>query len=92
MIKALLIAPVRAYQKYISPLFPPSCRYQPTCSAYMITAIEKHGAKGVLMGLARLLRCHPFAAGGEDPIPDTFSLKRHFIKHEKIQDFDQKTD
>ncbi|HEL0784967.1 TPA: membrane protein insertion efficiency factor YidD [Streptococcus equi subsp. zooepidemicus] len=92
MIKALLIAPVRAYQKYISPLFPPSCRYQPTCSAYMITAIEKHGAKGVLMGLARLLRCHPFAAGGEDLVPDTFSLKRHFIKHEKIQDFDQKTD
>ncbi|MCD3401560.1 membrane protein insertion efficiency factor YidD [Streptococcus equi subsp. zooepidemicus] len=92
MIKALLIAPVRAYQKYISPLFPPSCRYQPTCSAYMITAIEKHGAKGVLMGLARLLRCHPFAAGGEDPVPDTFSLKRYFITHEKIQDFDQKTD
>ncbi|WKF66199.1 membrane protein insertion efficiency factor YidD [Streptococcus equi] len=92
MIKALLIAPVRAYQKYISPLFPPSCRYQPTCSAYMITAIEKHGAKGVLMGLARLLRCHPFDAGGEDPVLDTFSLKRHFITHEKIQDFDQKTD
>lgn len=65
MIKALLIAPVRAYQKYISPLFPPSCRYQPTCSAYMITAIEKHGAKGVLMGLARLLRCHPLLLAGK---------------------------
>ncbi|EHJ56464.1 hypothetical protein STRUR_0334 [Streptococcus urinalis 2285-97] len=42
----------------------------------MITAIEKHGIKGVLMGLARILRCHPFAKGGEDPVPDYFTLKK----------------
>lgn len=50
--KKLLIVSVKAYQKYISPLSPPSCRYKPTCSAYMLTAIEKHGTKGILMGIA----------------------------------------
>lgn len=77
MIKKLLIAPVRFYQKFISPAFPPSCRYKPTCSAYMIEAIEKHGAKGVLMGIARILRCHPLVEGGDDPVPDHFSLHRN---------------
>lgn len=77
MIKKLLIAPVRFYQKFISPAFPPSCRYKPTCSAYMIEAIEKHGVKGVLMGIARILRCHPLVEGGEDPVPDHFSLHRN---------------
>ena len=77
MIKKLLRAPVRFYQKFISPAFPPSCRYKPTCSAYMIEAIEKHGAKGVLMGIARILRCHPLVEGGEDPVPDHFSLHRN---------------
>ena len=53
--KIILIALVRGYQKWISPLFPPSCRFQPTCSNYMIQAIERFGAKGVLMGIARIL-------------------------------------
>ncbi|MDG3131632.1 membrane protein insertion efficiency factor YidD [Streptococcus suis] len=67
---------VRVYQRFISPLFPPSCRYQPTCSAYMIEALQKHGLKGMLMGIARIARCHPFVEGGEDPVPNKFSLKR----------------
>ncbi|WP_159564671.1 membrane protein insertion efficiency factor YidD [Streptococcus halichoeri] len=75
--KTIFILLVRAYQKWISPAFPPSCRYRPTCSAYMITALEKHGLKGFVMGLARILRCHPFAAGGEDPVPDYFTLRRN---------------
>ncbi|MEW4354396.1 membrane protein insertion efficiency factor YidD [Streptococcus pneumoniae] len=75
MIKQLLIAPVVLYQRVISPILPPSCRYHPTCSTYMIQAIEKHGLKGVLMGIARICRCHPWAEGGEDPVPDHFSLK-----------------
>ncbi|MBL6538466.1 membrane protein insertion efficiency factor YidD [Streptococcus suis] len=75
--KWLLIGLVRLYQKLISPLFPPTCRYNPTCSNYMIEAINKHGLKGVLMGLARIGRCHPFVDGGEDPVPDSFSLKRN---------------
>lgn len=78
--KWLLIGLVRFYQKVISPLFPPSCCYHPTCSNYMIEAINKHGLKGVLMGLARIGRCHPFVEGGEDPVPDQFSLKRNVQK------------
>ena len=76
--KALLILLVRFYQKAISPFLPPSCRYRPTCSSYMLQALDKHGAiKGGLMGLARILRCHPFAEGGYDPVPNTFTLRRN---------------
>lgn len=75
--KKLLIAPVRFYQRFISPLFSPSCRYNPTCSQYMIEAIEKHGVKGVLMGIARIFRCHPWSKTGEDSVPDHFSLRRN---------------
>ncbi|MBF0775289.1 membrane protein insertion efficiency factor YidD [Streptococcus azizii] len=76
----ILIGFVRLYQRFLSPLFPPSCRYQPTCSTYMIEALQQHGLSGFLMGLARILRCHPFVAGGKDPVPDTFSLKRQQTK------------
>ena len=75
--KRFLIALVKAYQRWISPLFPPSCRFRPTCSVYMIQAIEMHGLKGVLMGVARILRCHPLSETGDDPVPDYFSLKRN---------------
>ncbi|MBB5887769.1 membrane protein insertion efficiency factor YidD [Lactovum miscens] len=75
--KRLLTAPVKVYQKFISPAIPPSCRYYPTCSNYMIQAIEKHGVKGALMGIARILRCHPFVHGGIDYVPDHFSLRRN---------------
>ncbi|MCI5870904.1 MULTISPECIES: membrane protein insertion efficiency factor YidD [Streptococcus] len=67
---------VKLYQKGISPFFPATCRFQPTCSQYMIIAIEKHGLKGILMGIARILRCHPLTKAGEDPVPDHFTLKR----------------
>ena len=67
--KAVLIACIRAYQIGISPLLPPSCRFTPTCSAYMLEAIRKHGAlRGTYMGVRRLLRCHPFHPGGYDPV------------------------
>ena len=81
--KSIIINFVRLYQKWISPLFPPSCRYRPTCSTYMIEAVEKHGIKGVLMGIARILRCHPFVEGGEDPVPDEFTLRRSPQKGKK---------
>lgn len=77
MLKSFLIFLVRFYQKNISPAFPASCRYRSTCSTYMIEAIQKHGLKGVLMGIARILRCHPLAHGGNDPVPDHFSLRRN---------------
>ena len=78
LFKKIFIAPVRFYQKFISPMFPRSCRYHPTCSQYMIDAINCHGAvKGVTMGTSRILRCHPFVEGGIDYVPRKFSLKRN---------------
>lgn len=76
--KKVLIAFVRFYQRFISAGRPPTCRYYPTCSSYMIQAIEVHGAlKGLLMGTARILRCHPFRKGGLDYVPNKFTLKRN---------------
>ena len=65
-----LLAVIRFYRTAISPAFPPSCRYVPSCSAYAAEAIEVHGAaRGSWLALRRLLRCHPFHAGGHDPVP-----------------------
>ncbi|HKG23180.1 MAG TPA: membrane protein insertion efficiency factor YidD [Blastocatellia bacterium] len=67
--KFVLVVIIRGYQLLISPLFPPSCRFTPTCSQYTMEAINKYGAlRGSYMGLRRLLRCHPFHAGGYDPV------------------------
>ena len=68
--KKLLLALIRVYQKYVSPAFPPRCRFIPTCSQYAVEAIEKYGAlKGGWLALKRILRCHPFHEGGYDPVP-----------------------
>ena len=68
--KYLVIIPVRIYQMTLSPLLPPACRYYPSCSNYMLQAVQKHGViKGVLYGLRRLLRCAPWGSWGYDPIP-----------------------
>jgi putative membrane protein insertion efficiency factor len=70
LIASILIAFIRFYRMALSPLFPPSCRFYPTCSAYTMEAIEKHGpAKGSWMGARRILRCHPWNEGGFDPVP-----------------------
>ena len=74
--KKLLIGIIRIYQKIPGP-WHDLCRHTPTCSSYMIEAIEKHGIKGVLMGIARILRCHPLVEGGDDPVPDYFTLRRN---------------
>lgn len=69
--KYLLIAIVRAYQYIISPYFPNNCRYEPTCSRYAVEALKKHGAlKGGWLTVKRIGRCHPWAKGGYDPVPD----------------------
>ncbi len=69
MKRALLFA-IRTYRVALSPLLPRSCRYQPTCSQYAIDAIEKYGAlHGSWLAVRRILRCHPFARGGYDPVP-----------------------
>ncbi len=68
--KQVFIFLIKAYQKLISPIFPPSCRYTPTCSQYGIEAFKKHGAwKGFWLTLKRISSCHPWGGHGYDPVP-----------------------
>ncbi|MCI7686053.1 MAG: membrane protein insertion efficiency factor YidD [Eubacteriales bacterium] len=68
-LKSVLILIVRGYQKFISPMFPPTCRFYPTCSEYFIQAVQKYGPfKGSWLGIKRILRCHPGNPGGYDPL------------------------
>ena len=63
------IAALQLYKRWLSPMLPTACRFRPTCSEYMIEAVARYGAlRGIAMGLARILRCHPFHAGGYDPV------------------------
>ena len=72
--KKILTLIIKIYQKTISPLTPPSCRFYPTCSHYGIEAIEKHGSlKGSWLAARRISKCHPFHEGGFDPVPEKFS-------------------
>ena len=69
--RQLLLWTIRGYQLAISPMLGPRCRYYPSCSCYTHTAIQRFGAwRGSWLGIRRLLRCHPFAEGGYDPVPD----------------------
>ena len=75
--KKLLLKVIQFYQKNISPLHQPSCRFQPTCSAYAVQAIERFGAvKGGLLAIYRILRCNPFCKAGYDPVPEKKEKKR----------------
>ncbi|WOC32280.1 MULTISPECIES: membrane protein insertion efficiency factor YidD [Caproicibacterium] len=79
-LKNLLLRLIRFYQKRVSPLHGPMCRYMPTCSNYALEAIERFGPfKGGLLALWRLLRCNPFSRGGIDPVPE----KKIKLKKEK---------
>lgn len=70
LLSRLLVLPIRLYQLCISPMFPASCRFTPTCSQYAIEAIRKHGPlKGLWLAIRRLLRCHPWGGSGYDPVP-----------------------
>ncbi|HIL15101.1 MAG TPA: membrane protein insertion efficiency factor YidD [Deltaproteobacteria bacterium] len=62
---------IRIYQKYVSPLLPPSCRFHPSCSQYTLEAYQRHGLiRGTRLSLWRVCRCHPFHPGGMDPVPE----------------------
>ena len=71
--RRIVVGLIRFYQKFISPLFPPTCRFSPTCSTYTLQAVERFGVlKGLYLGLRRVLRCNPLNEGGYDPVPDEF--------------------
>ena len=82
--RGLIVGLLRAYRRFVSPLLPPACRYEPSCSVYAAEAVELHGiARGSWLAVRRLARCHPFTRGGFDPVPpvepgdvDTTSLHR----------------
>lgn len=68
--KALAMFLIRVYQRVISPAFPPSCRFTPTCSTYALTSIGRYGLiKGGWLAIKRIARCHPWSSGGFDPVP-----------------------
>ena len=68
--KRIMLGMIRFYRRFISPMFPPCCRFTPTCSAYALEAIQKYGAlKGGYLAVRRILRCNPFHPGGYDPAP-----------------------
>lgn len=74
--KRILLAPIRAYQRWISPGLPRRCRYEPTCSAYAAQSIRRFDpVRGLLLACWRLLRCNPLSHGGFDPVPDHFTLR-----------------
>ncbi len=78
--KRFLLAAIRFYKRRISPHAPPACRFQPTCSQYAYTAIERYGTlKGGRLALWRILRCNPFCKGGYDPVPEdtTVTIRRN---------------
>ena len=67
--KKIMILMIRFYQRFISPLFPSTCRFYPTCSTYFIQALEKYGVfKGSYLGIKRILKCNPHSKGGVDPV------------------------
>lgn len=71
IVKKIMILMIRFYQYCISPLFPATCRFYPTCSTYFIQALQKHGVlKGSYLGIKRILKCHPGNPGGYDPVPE----------------------
>lgn len=68
--KFLVLDFLRLYKTFLSPFLPSACRFEPTCSIYMMQAVEKYGViRGTWLGVKRILRCQPFCKGGHDPIP-----------------------
>jgi putative membrane protein insertion efficiency factor len=70
VIRRLALFVLRGYQRLVSPVLPPACRFHPTCSSYAVGAVERHGVvRGGWLAARRIARCHPFHPGGIDPVP-----------------------
>lgn len=70
--RAVVLAAIRGYQRFISPMLPRSCRFHPTCSSYALTSVERFGVvRGGWLAVKRIARCNPFHPGGLDPVPDS---------------------
>lgn len=86
LLSAVAIGLIRVYQWVISPLFPKSCRFAPSCSEYAAEAVQRHGLiAGGLLGLRRIMRCHPWGGDGYDPVPD------HPWRHTQLPTHDHST-
>ncbi|MFJ8581471.1 membrane protein insertion efficiency factor YidD [Micromonospora sp. NPDC093277] len=73
----MLLVPIIAYRRWISPALPARCRFYPSCSAYAVEAVSRHGAlRGAWLTVRRLSRCHPFHPGGHDPVPEPVERRR----------------
>ena len=88
--KKLLTVPIKFYQKWISPMFGPRCKYYPSCSSYAVTAIENYGLKGIAMSLWRLMRCNPWSHGGVDYVQVKEDLNKKEINKEKLDEKKEK--
>jgi putative membrane protein insertion efficiency factor len=76
--RRVLVLLIRGYQRFLSPLTPPTCRFYPSCSAYAVIALERHGVvKGTRLAVWRILRCNPWNPGGVDDVPPAGSHRRH---------------
>lgn len=81
LLKKIIILLIRGYQIFISPIMPGKCRFYPTCSTYFVQAVEKYGPfKGSLLGIKRILKCHPFHEGGYDPPEIMWRKERCSVK------------
>jgi len=77
LVAAVLTAPIRLYQRFISPLLPRRCKYEPTCSAYALQALRSYGPlRGTVLAVWRVLRCNPFSHGGHDPVSSQRVFRR----------------